>query len=91
MPVYRLGTGFVHIKMTNTKKRPAPAPCCGRIAVEGIDRRCMAMSTILCDWPVEGGSCDAPLCEEHAHLVGADLHLCARHLKQRADAPELFE
>jgi len=31
MPIYRHGTGFMHIRMTNTKKHPAPAPCCARI------------------------------------------------------------
>lgn len=89
MPFYRVGGLMVHIKMTNTKKRPAPPPCCGRIALEGIDRRCMAISTILCDWPVEGGTCDAPLCAEHAHAIGPDRHLCPRHAKQMAQ-PDFF-
>lgn len=82
MPTYRWGSGFIHIKMTNTTKRPAPAPCCGRIAIKGIDRRCMAISTTLCDWPVEGGTCDAPLCPEHANPVGHHRHYCARHFRQ---------
>lgn len=85
MPIYRFGTGFVHIKMTNTKKRPAPAPCCGRIPASAGTQRCMAMSSLLCDWPLEdGGTCSAPLCEEHAVEVGPDQHLCAMHAAQRA-------
>lgn len=70
----------MHVKMTNTKKRPAPAPCCGRIAVGAGTQRCMAMSTLLCDHPLEtGGTCDAPLCEEHANEIGPDRHLCGLH------------
>lgn len=101
MPMYRLpGVGMVHIRMANTQKRPAPAPCCARVPASTIypdapkDRtwRCRAMSTFLCDWPVEGGTCDAPLCPEHAHQVGPDRHLCPIHFAlHRADHPELFE
>ncbi len=83
MPVYRMGTGFVHIKMTNTKKRPAPAPCCARIPSNEAgkaDMRCRAISIFLCDWPTEdGGTCDGPLCAEHARRVGEDRHHCPRH------------
>jgi len=51
----------------------------------------MAMSAFLCDWPVDGSTCDAPLCEEHAHQVGADRHYCPRHrAEQLRAAPELF-
>ena len=83
MPTYRMGAGFVHIKMTNTKNRPAPAPCCARIPSTPPfpgTVQCMAISSILCDWPMEDGrTCDAPLCEEHAHEVGPDRHLCWLH------------
>lgn len=81
----------MHIKMTNTKKRPAPAPCVATIVLDGKACRCLAMSSILCDWPVEGGTCDAPLCEEHAQAIGPDQHFCPIHLaKMREQTPELF-
>lgn len=91
MTTYRTPHGFMHIKMTNTRKRPAPAPCCARIELDGRGVRCMAMSGYLCDAPVEGGTCDAPLCDEHAKAIGPDRHLCPIHAEQqRAAAPELF-
>lgn len=79
MPTYRMHGALVHIKMTSTRKRPAPLPCVARIELDGRGTRCMAISSILCDWPVEGGTCDAPLCEDHAHEVGPDRHLCGLH------------
>lgn len=88
MPYYRIpGVGMAHLKMTSTKRRPAPLPCCARIphpsnAGGKAEVRCMAISSILCDWPVEGnasGTCDAPLCHFHAHAVGPDRHLCPVH------------
>ena len=80
MPTYRTPHGFMHIKMTNTKKHPAPAPCCARIQIEGRNVRCMAMSTKLCDFKLDDGrTCDAPLCDEHAHDMGKDRHLCGLH------------
>ena len=82
MPTYRTPHGFVHIKMTNTKKRPAPLPCCARISSTPPFTgtvQCRAISSILCDWPVEGGTCDAPLCVDHAHAIGPDRHLCGLH------------
>lgn len=82
MPTYRMGTGFVHVKMTNTKKYPAPAPCAAWLKLE-TERRCCAMSTKLCDWPlIEGGTCDAPLCDEHAHSVGPDRDYCPTHYRR---------
>ena len=97
MPWYRVHGTMVHIRMTNTKKRPAPAPCCAPIPNPSKEAgkpevRCMAISTYLCDWPLDGGgTCDAPLCEEHARLIAPDRHLCPRHVKQRDDErPQLF-
>lgn len=53
--------------------------------------RCRAISTFACDWPVEDGTCDAPLCPEHAHAIGPDRHLCPLHLRMhRERTPELF-
>ena len=87
MPTYRMGNGFVHLKMTNTKKHPAPAPCCARMLHEGRTVRCMAISTILCDWKLDDGrTCDAPLCAEHAHDMGKDRHLCDLHFALGAAA-----
>ena len=82
MPTYRMHGALVHIKMTNTKKRPAPLPCCARISSTPPFTgtvQCRAISSILCDWPVEGGTCDAPLCVDHAHAIGPDRHLCGLH------------
>lgn len=92
MPTYRTPGGFVHIKMTNTKKRPAPLPCCAIVDHDGRRQRCMAISTLLCDWPlIEGGTCDAPLCAEHGHEIAADRHLCPIHLaRQRHGQREIF-
>lgn len=37
------------------------------------------------------GTCDAPLCADHATEVGRDRHYCPRHLAEhRAAEPELF-
>lgn len=90
MPIYRTPLGFVYIKMTNTKKRPAPASCCARIPhsslIVGATMRCCAISSYLCDHVLpDGGTCDAPLCADHAHQVAQDKHLCPTHLALRRD------
>jgi hypothetical protein len=46
---------------------------------------CGRVSTKLCDWKVPGkksGTCDAPLCDQHAFAVAPDRDLCPEH--QRA-------
>lgn len=100
MPFYRVGDSLVHLKMSGKGKKAPPLPCGARIPsrrvldLQGrIVQRCMAISLYLCDWPLEaGGTCDAPMCDEHAHQVGANRHLCSLHLKmQREQQPELFE
>jgi len=83
------------MKMTNTKRHPAAPPCAARIPngspVVGSTMRCCAISMFACDWPVGDGTCDAPLCVEHAHEVGRDRHYCPRHFDEhRANEPELF-
>jgi len=96
MPTYRHGSGFMHLKMTNTAKRPAPAPCCARIPrgspAIGATMRCCAISSVLCDHVLlDGSTCDAPLCVDHAHEIEHDKHLCPTHLAERRDnEPELF-
>lgn len=88
MPTYRTTYGWLHIKMTNTKKHPAPKHCrCELGPGLGI---CAAMSVILCDYPVDGHTCDMPLCADHAHEVGLDLHYCPRHANSAPQQPELF-
>lgn len=53
---------------------------------------CGRAADLLCDWkmkeqtisgiPVVKGTCDAPICPQHAKQVGPDKHLCPQH--QRA-------
>lgn len=94
MPFYRLGNTMMHVKFGGKLAKNPPAPCCARIPSNAGGKpevRCMAMSTLLCDWPVDGGTCDMPLCAEHAHQVGPDRHYCPRHRALQAEtAPELF-
>lgn len=89
MPFYRVNGLMVHLNMRGKK---APAPCCGRISLAGIDTRCMAISQYLCDAELsDGKTCDAPLCDQHAKQVGKDRHLCPRHAAEHAkQVPELF-
>lgn len=82
MPFYRVGKTMMHVKFGGKLAKNPPAPCCARIpSNEGgkPEVRCMAISSLLCDWPVDGGTCDAPLCEEHATQVGPDRHYCRAH------------
>lgn len=94
MPFYRLGDSMMHVKFGGKLAKNPPAPCCARRDSKWVGKpevRCMAMSAFLCDWPVDGGTCDAPLCEEHAHQVAADRHYCPRHRAEQLRAvPELF-
>lgn len=80
MPFYRVSGQMVHLKLGGKLAKNPPAPCCGRIGIDGIEHRCCAMSSHLCDWPLQsGGTCDAPLCADHAVEVGIDRHYCPRH------------
>lgn len=36
-------------------------------------------ATLLCDWKVEGGTCDAPLCEACSHVPAPEKDLCPKH------------
>lgn len=41
---------------------------------------CMAVGDLLCDFPVgDGKTCDRPMCANHAHEIGPDLHYCQAH------------
>ena len=49
---------------------------------------CGRESSLLCDWKVKGkksGTCDAPICEQHALEAGPDKHLCPQHQRAWAD------
>jgi hypothetical protein len=88
MPTYRMGSGWIHIKLGKSK-RPAPARCRAPhvFTPGGKPGICGAMSTLLCDAPVGDGTCDMPLCPEHGVEVGRDRHLCPKHA---AEQPDLF-
>lgn len=98
MPFYRVGDNLVHLKLSGRAKASPPKPCCVRteprlLASHGRPiRQCLAISAFLCDWPLEsGGTCDAPLCEDHANQVGRNRHYCPNHFaRYRENEPELF-
>jgi hypothetical protein len=49
---------------------------------------CGRICDFLCDWKVKerkSGTCDRPVCKEHALQVGPDKHLCQEHRKAYAD------
>lgn len=93
MPFYVINGMPVHVKFSG-KKKP-PAPCVAQIWVSKVSqRRCAGLSAYLCDWTnTDGKTCDAPLCNAHAHQIGKNRHLCpmhyARHLQQNPQ-PDLF-
>lgn len=42
--------------------------------------RCAGVGELLCDFPVgDGKTCDAAMCEQHAHEIGPELHYCQAH------------
>ncbi len=91
MPWYIVNGCPVHLKLSGKAAKNPPAPCVARVDRDGRAAKCCGISTLLCDWPVDGGTCDAPLCEEHAHQVATDRHYCPRHrAEQLRAAPELF-
>lgn len=49
---------------------------------------CSKSSASLCDYPVNGGTCDAPLCRDHRlHVRGRDIDYCPGH----ADCTQISE
>ena len=45
---------------------------------------CGREAQLLCDWKVKdkrSGTCDRPICREHALQVGPEKHLCQPHQK----------
>ena len=72
------GGGRSHVKLGGRKTRVAPS-CAARIGTE----RCGCVGGYLCDHPIndKGDTCDMPLCEAHAHVIGPDRHCCPKHYK----------
>lgn len=49
---------------------------------------CGRPADMLCDWKVSGkrsGTCDRPICRDHALQVAPEKHLCQEHQKAFAD------
>ena len=40
---------------------------------------CRSIAQNLCDYPLSGKTCDAPLCDEHSLRMGVDKHFCTVH------------
>lgn len=93
MPFFRIGGTVVHMRMSGPKARQ-PKPCVARIvdprAPAGPGRKasvyCLGVSGFACDWPVEGGTCDAPLCTDHAAEVAPGVHYCPIHMRHYREA-----
>lgn len=90
MPFYRIASTVVHLKLAGKAAKNPPAPCRARVdppwSDRGIARHlCCGISMALCDFPMpSGGTCDMPLCVEHAHEAGPDRHLCPTHRNEAA-------
>lgn len=41
---------------------------------------CGNVSTLLCDFPVAGGTCDKPLCRQCARSIGPNVDHCFAHV-----------
>ncbi len=91
MPWYVVNGCPVHLKLSGKAAKNPPSQCVARVERDGRPAKCCGISTLLCDWPVDGGTCDAPLCAEHGVEVGRDRHYCPRHAAAaREREPELF-
>lgn len=83
MPWYRTpdGQGVFHVCIRG--KKGAPAACRAPKLPGDSDahgEECGRMSSKLCDARVgQSGSCDMPLCEQHATPAGPDIDYCPRH------------
>lgn len=82
MPFYRFdnedGTSFMaHVRMARGR---APAPC--RQHDSALNAVCGRMSSKLCDHPAGNGTCDAPICDRHAHSLGSNVDWCERCFQQ---------
>jgi len=69
----RMPDGSVAIVCGSFKRDTKVCPDCGCVA------------DYLCDFEVQvagtlfGGTCDAPMCRQHATKIGTDLHHCPKH------------
>ncbi len=55
---------------------------CGRESKAPHCYECQDFGDLLCDWPAgKGKTCDLPMCEDHAHDLGGDKHLCEVHFR----------
>lgn len=51
---------------------------CGDLGDHCAD--CMALGEFLCDYPVgDGKTCDRPICRDHSHEIGHEIHYCNGH------------
>jgi hypothetical protein len=67
--------GGGHAILCGTRRKPRYCAC---------GRECQ----FLCDWKVAGkksGTCDKPICAQHAKQVAPDKHLCPEHQRQWED------
>lgn len=76
MPFYRFGKFSAHVRLSDRKRTPPPCQAPHTWSGGSV---CCAMSSRQCDAPVGDGTCDMPLCEEHATRVGPDRDLCPKH------------
>lgn len=52
---------------------------CGREKVHACGQ-CGSIACHLCDWKIDGGTCDVAMCEDHRHNVGKNRDLCWQHM-----------
>lgn len=58
---------------------------------EEICKICGTLSEVLCDAPLgESKTCDMPLCNRCARIIGDDLHVCPTHFEQGGFAKFVF-
>jgi hypothetical protein len=84
MPFYRINGMSVHMQ-----GRTLPKPCVALVGVAQPGKPqsvCMDMSEFLCDWPIDGKTCDRALCEAHAKQVGKNKHYCPEHFLEHMSA-----
>lgn len=62
-----VGTGFICTRGPRARRKPCSG--CGRPA------------DLLCDWKVDGGTCDAPVCDQCTTSPAKDKDLCPAHAK----------
>ncbi len=68
-----------HVKLTDGTM----AIICG-VRVKRQFCSCGRIADLLCDWKVKAkksGTCDRPICRQHAQEVGPQKHLCQEHQK----------